>query len=74
MSARLRSGLLSQDRFARAAWSRVAEPGDPVAARLIRTHGPVAALALAAAGAEQGVQRFLPRLEVWSTSLPSGSR
>ncbi len=64
MSARLRSGLLSQDRFARAAWSRVAEPGDPVAARLIRTHGPVSALALAALGAEQGTQRFLPRLEV----------
>lgn len=64
MSVSLRSGLLSQDRFARAAWSRVAEPGDPVAARLIREHGPSAALLLAASDAEQGVQRFLPRLEV----------
>ena len=64
MSAALRSSLLSQDRFARAAWSRIAEPGDPVAARLIRTHGPVAALALAGSGADQGVQRFLPRMEM----------
>jgi len=64
MSAPLRSSLLSQDRFARAAWSRVAEPGDPVAHRLIRTHGPVAALRMAASGAEQSLQRFLPRLEV----------
>ena len=64
MSVPLRSGLLSQDRFARAAWSRVAEPGDPVAARLIRTHGPVGARVLAASGVEQAAQRFLPRLEV----------
>jgi len=64
VSVPLRSSLLSQDRFARAAWSRVAEPGDPVAAGLIRVHGPVAALALAASGEEQGAQRFLPRLEV----------
>jgi len=64
MSTPLLSSLLSQDRFARAAWSRVAEPGDAVANRLIRTHGPVAALQLAASGTEQGVQRFLPRLEV----------
>lgn len=64
MSAPLRSSLLTQERFARAAWSRVAEPGDPVAARLIRTHGPVAALALAASGVEQAAERFLPRLEV----------
>jgi len=64
MSAPLRSSLLSQDRFARAAWSRVAEPGDSVANRLIRTHGPVAALQLAASGADQGMQRFMPRIEV----------
>jgi DNA processing protein len=64
MSAPLRSSLLSQDRFARAAWSRVAEPGDSVANRLIRTHGPVAALQLAASGADQSMQRFLPRIEV----------
>ena len=64
MKVTLRSSLLSQDRFARVAWSRVAEPGDPVAARLIRTHGPAAALLLAASGAGQSVQRFLPRLEV----------
>src|SRR5450759_308585 len=64
MSVLLRSSLLSQDRFPRAAWSRVAEPGDAVAARLISTHGPAAALRLAASGVEQGAQRFLPRLEV----------
>jgi len=64
MNITLRSGLLFQDRFARAAWSRVAEPGDTVAARLIRAHGPVGALQLAALGTEQGAQRFMPRLEV----------
>jgi DNA processing protein len=64
MSVPLRSSLLSQDRFARAAWSRVAEPGDPVASRLIREHGPVGALVVAASGGGQGVERFLPRLEV----------
>jgi DNA processing protein len=64
MSVPLRSGLLAQDRFARAAWSRVAEPGDTVATRLIAAHGPVAALRLAASGAEQSLERFLPRLEV----------
>jgi DNA processing protein len=64
MSTPLRSSLLTQDRFARAAWSRVAEPGDAVAARLIRSHGAVAALQVAATGAEQTLARFLPRLEV----------
>ena len=64
MSTSLRSSLLGQDRFARAAWSRVAEPGDAVAARLIKTLGPVAALQLAASGGEQCLQRFLPRLEM----------
>jgi DNA processing protein len=64
MSVPLPSSLLLQDRFARSAWSRIAEPGDAVAALLIRTHGAVAALALAASGAEPSLQRFLPRLEV----------
>jgi len=64
MSTPLRSSLLAQDRFARAAWSRVAEPGDKVANQLIQAPGPVAALRLAASGAEQSLQRFLPRLEV----------
>ena len=64
MSVQLRSSLLSQDRFARAAWSRVAEPGDAVAARLIRTHGPAGALQLAASGVDLAAQRFLPRIEV----------
>jgi DNA processing protein len=64
VSTPLRSSLLSQDRFARAAWSRVAEPGDAVANHLIRTHGPVAALELAASSTEPRVQRFRPRLEV----------
>lgn len=35
-----------------------------MAHRLIRAHGPVAALQMAACGAEPGVERFLPRLEV----------
>jgi DNA processing protein len=64
VSVPLHSSLLSHDRFARAAWSRVAEPGDPVATNLIRELGPVAALLQAASGAEQSMQRFLPRLEV----------
>lgn len=64
MSVPLRSSLLTQDRFARAAWSRVAEPGDRVAASLIRAHGPVAALVRTASGDEPDAQRFLPRLEV----------
>lgn len=64
MTTTFRSSLLSQDRFARAAWSRVAEPGDPVANQLICTHGPVAALALAASGTEPRADRFLPRLEL----------
>ena len=64
MSVPLRSSLLTQDRFARAAWSRVAEPGDPVANRLIREHGAAGALVVAASGVGQGVERFLPRLEV----------
>jgi len=64
VSVALRSSLLSQDRFARAAWSRVAEPGDPVANRLIRAHGPAEALRVAASGVGQKVERFLPRLEV----------
>jgi len=62
MSTPLRSSLLTQVRFARAAWSRIAEPGDPVAARLITTHGPVVALRLAADGAALGTDRFQPRL------------
>lgn len=52
-----------QDRFARAAWSRVAEPGDPLAAQLIATHGPAAALELAARGLGKPMQKYLPRLE-----------
>jgi len=64
VSVPLRSSLLSQERFARAAWSRVAEPGDPVANQLIGTHGAVAALVLAASGEGPDTQRFLPRLGV----------
>lgn len=64
MTSPMVSGLLSQDRFARAAWSRVAEPGDTIASALIRAHGAVAALQLAATGAAPGTHRFLPRLEV----------
>ncbi len=36
---------------ARVAWSRLAEPADPLAGRLVREHGPEAALAMVRAGA-----------------------
>lgn len=56
------SPLVSQDRFARAAWSRLAEPGDPTAARLVAEHGAVAALAVIASGQGAAGARFAPRL------------
>lgn len=56
--------MLDQDRFARAAWSRIAEPGDTVAARLIAMHGPVVALQRIGRADEPRSARFAPRLEV----------
>ena len=41
---------LAQERWARAAWSRVAEPGDSRAARLVEELGPVDALAAVVEG------------------------
>jgi DNA processing protein len=64
MSPPARSSLLAQDRFARAAWSRVAEPGDVVAAEVISALGPVVALQRVAEGSDARHDRFRPRLEV----------
>src|SRR4051794_41441998 len=53
------------DRTARAAWSRLTEPGDLTAAAFVRRHGAAATLArvLTVAGAEGGVEsRWLARL------------
>lgn len=58
------SALAGEERYARAAWSRLAEPGDALAARLVSAEGAVGALArLAAADLPLG-ERFLPRLDV----------
>lgn len=48
--------------LARVEWSRIAEPGDPVAARIVGDLGPVEALRAVREGAAEGVGRFLPRL------------
>lgn len=67
MTVRGRSGvnstLLRQDRFARAAWSRLAEPGDPRAAELVSRLGPVGALGLVLDGADEAVAAYLGRAE-----------
>ena len=52
---------LEDERLARAAWSRLAEPGDAEAARLVAGCGAVAALEAVLAGA--GPQRWRLRLE-----------
>ncbi|WP_432565576.1 DNA-processing protein DprA [Kineococcus sp. SYSU DK003] len=57
--AALRAAL-SDDRLARAAWSRLAEPGDPAAARLVAEVG--APLALEAVVAGRGPDRWRVRL------------
>lgn len=64
MKERQLNPVLEQERFARAAWSRIAEPGDAVAARLIARHGPVGALRGIGRVDEPGSERFGPRLEV----------
>lgn len=56
----------AQDRSARMAWSRLAEPGDALAARLVAAHGAAGALALVA-GDDPAGHRFLPRLAVLNT-------
>lgn len=71
------------DRFARALWSGIAEPGDSVAGRLIADVGAVAALrtildrgarneAVSAAELDAGRRRWLPRAE--SPALRDGLR
>lgn len=49
------------DRAARAAWSRIAEPGDPVAHRLLEAVGPCQALAALADRSDEVLDRFRPR-------------
>lgn len=63
MTTALRSPLPTAPSRARAAWSRIAEPGDVTAARLVAARGPVQALADVAAASHPGLARFLPRLE-----------
>lgn len=66
------------ERFARARWSAIAEPGDADAGRLIETLGPVEALAwlgaetaagLADAGLADAVDRWRPRIRQIDTPL-----
>ncbi len=52
----------ADDVRARAAWSRIAEPGDPVALRLIAALGPAEALTAVRTRRESVVDRFRPRL------------
>lgn len=56
------SPLLAQERGARAAWSRIAEPGDAKVAELVAGIGHVAALAHVAEGGDGLGERFAPRL------------
>ncbi|MDO8107336.1 DNA-processing protein DprA [Isoptericola sp. b441] len=56
-------GEVPQDRLARAAWSGLAEPGDPVAGALVEVLGPSEALALVAdVAADPGAMPALPPL------------
>jgi DNA processing protein len=57
------AAVSTEELLARAAWSRIAEPGDVTASRLVAARGPVQALADVAAAAHPGLARFLPRLE-----------
>jgi DNA processing protein len=56
------STLLSEERWARAAWSRVSEPGDSSVVRWIESMGAAAALAAVREGALTGAERLQPRL------------
>ncbi|HET7278641.1 MAG TPA: DNA-processing protein DprA [Dermatophilaceae bacterium] len=56
------SSLLSEDRWARAAWSRVSEPGDPSVLRWIASLGAAPALAAVREAALAGAERLQPRL------------
>ncbi len=52
-----------EELWARAAWSRLAEPADEVAARLVRGLGHVEALKALRARTESALDRFRPRFE-----------
>lgn len=56
------SSLARSERYARAAWSRLAEPADPVAARLVAQLGAVDALDAVVTGGPAVLDRFQPRL------------
>lgn len=56
------SSLLSEERWARAAWSRLSEPGDPSVMRWIESMGAAPALAAVREGALTGTDRLQPRL------------
>ena len=58
-----RSTLLGQERFARAAWSRLAEPADPRALELVARHGAVGALTRVLDGSPEGVETFAMRAQ-----------
>lgn len=58
------SDLLGQERWARAAWSRIAEPEDLVAADLIARHGAVEAIRRIGRVDEPKTERFRTRLEL----------
>jgi DNA processing protein len=61
---RKHSSLLEQERWARAAWSRIAEPEDLVAADLIARHGAVEAIRRIGRVDEPKTERFRTRLEL----------
>jgi DNA processing protein len=53
--------LVSDDRLARATWSRLAEPGDPRAAQLVAEHGAGPALGVVVRGRDRPDDRFRTR-------------
>lgn len=57
------SGASDEERWARAAWSRLAEPGDERAVELIAGHGAAGALALALDGSPEAHETFVRRAE-----------
>ena len=57
------SGASDEERWARAAWSRLAEPGDERAVELIARHGAAGALALVLDGSPEAHETFVRRAE-----------
>ncbi len=62
MKAARTPGSDDEDRRARVAWTRIAEPGDPVAAALIAEVGAAAALRVVQTRCDSVLERFRPRL------------